>query len=352
MILVTGSLAFDYIMDFPGKFSDHIMPDKIHTLNLSFLVNTLKKQKGGTAGNIAYNLAILKCPVSILGAAGADFSVPTESGYSYGQFLKDAGVDISKIKIIDNDSTSSAYIMTDKVDNQISGFYPGAMSENSSLSLKELGSDFVVVSPNDPKAMVKFAQECKELGVDHMIDPGMQLPALSSEDLKEMVKGATILIGNDYEIALLKERTALSEEQILDQVKILITTLGADGSVIQTAENMPPSRSQSPPGRWQIKAAKSGQKKIATVRSVDMNVPRNDNGVVDPTGAGDAYRAGFLAGYLKKLDLQVCGQMGSVTACYAIEKYGTTSHTFTVEEFRERYKENFGEEPSLLSLRV
>lgn len=305
MVCVTGSLAFDYIMDFPGVFSDHIMPDKIHQINLSFLVNTLKQQKGGTAGNIAYNLALLKSPVSILGAAGSDFS-------DYGTFLQEAGVDISKIKIIDNDSTSSAYIMTDKVDNQISAFYPGAMNQNSQLFL-ESTPELVVISPNDPKAMHKFAKEAKQLKLDFMMDPGMQLPSLNLEDLKEMVNGATILIGNDYEISLLKQKISQNEQQLLSQVKILITTLGEKGSIVQTKSEI-----------IQVKAAKP-------------------KAVIDPTGAGDAYRAGFLVGYLKGFDLKTCGQMGAIASCYTVEKYGTTTHVFTLKEFEERYKENFKE---------
>lgn len=333
MITVTGSLAFDHIMDFPGRFSDHIMPDKIHQINLSFLVTTLKKQRGGTAGNIAYTLALLKNPVSILGIAGTDFSAPTESDYSYKKFLQQAGVDTSQIKT-STDITSSAYIMTDIADNQITAFYPGAMNDAKGLSLSNTKTDLVVISSNNPKAMVKFAKECQSLGIDYMLDPGMQLPALDPEDLKAMVANATILIGNDYEISLLKEKISLDDKQLLNQVKILITTLGEKGSMIQ-ANDLPDSPSrrkrpleQSPPGKWLITAGK----------------PRE---VLDPTGAGDAYRAGFLTGYLKRLDLQVCGQIGSIAACYAVEKYGTTNHKFTVQEFCERYKENFGEELKL-----
>jgi adenosine kinase len=304
MITVTGSLAFDYIMDFPGYFGDHIMPDKIHKLNLSFLVNTLKKQNGGTAGNIAYNLALLNCPVSILGSGGSDF-------LEYSKFLEDAGVDISQIKISQESLTSSAFIMTDKDDNQITGFYPGAMTENADLKVPS--SDFVVISPNDPVAMVNFATQTKQAGINYMMDPGMQLPALGPSDLKNMIDGAEILIGNDYEISLLSNKLQLTSNKLLENIKILITTLGEKGSIIQTKD--------------QKIAVKSGKPKE----------------VVDPTGAGDAYRAGFLAGYLKKLDLKTCGQMGSVASCYAIEKYGTTSHSFSLEEFKKRYKENFGE---------
>ena len=306
MITVTGSLAFDHIMDYPGKFGDHIMPDKIHQINLSFLVNTLKKQKGGTAGNIAFNLALLKTPVSILGTAGSDFT-------DYAKFLQQSGVDISKIKISQDKLTSSAFIMTDLSDNQITAFYPGAMTENSALTLIESKPELVVISPNDPQAMINFTKECQNNNLDYMLDPGMQLPALAAEDLKSMINQATVLIGNDYEISLLKEKTGLTEDQLLDQVKILITTLGEKGSFIQ-------SNSES----IQISVGKPTE-------------------VVDPTGAGDAYRAGFLAGYLKDLDLKTCGQIGAITACYAVEKYGTSNHKFTVEEFYRRYKDNFGE---------
>lgn len=316
MITVTGSLAFDHIMDYPGKFSDHIMPDKIHQINLSFLVNNLTKQKGGTAGNIAYNLALLKNPVSILAVAGADFA-------DYEKFLQEAGVDTSQIKISSN-STSSAYIMTDLADNQITAFHPGAMNDAETLSLNNLKTDLVVISPNNPKAMVKFAKECQNAGTDYVLDPGMQLPALDPDNLRSMVNGATILIGNDYEMELLSEKCKVKSAKLLFEcnrehsLKILITTLGEKGSIVQT------NGLQGPPGRWLIKAGKPDE-------------------VVDPTGAGDAYRAGFLTGFIKKLDLKTCGQMGSLAACYAIEKYGTTNHKFSIEEFCERYKQNFGE---------
>lgn len=305
MITVTGSLAFDHIMDFGGKFADHIMPNKIHQINLSFLVNTLNKQKGGTAGNIAYNLALLKTPVSILGTVGVDF-------LDYAKFLQSSGVDISQIKTIENNLTSSAFIMTDQADNQITAFYPGAMDHATALTFR-LPTDFAVISPNNPAAMANFASQSQQNKTPYMLDPGMQLPALSPEDLKDMLKGAQILIGNDYEIALLKEKLSLDEAALLDQVRILITTLGEKGSIIQTKDQ-----------NLTIRAGKAQP--------------------VDPTGAGDAYRGGFLTGLSKGLDLKICGQMGSVTACYAVEKYGTTNHTFTIEQFKQRYKDNFNEE--------
>ncbi|MBI2020415.1 carbohydrate kinase family protein [Candidatus Daviesbacteria bacterium] len=305
MILVTGSLAFDHIMDFPGKFADHILPDKIHQINLSFLVNNLSKQKGGNAGNIAYTLALFGCPVAIVGSVGGDFS-------EYANFLQDAGVDVSKIKIIEGDSTSSAFIMTDLADNQITAFYPGAMNEASSLSLSGVQSDLVVISPNDPNAMVNFVKQCQISHTPYMFDPGMQLPVLSDEQLLQEISAAEILVGNDYEMELIKQR--IKDQTLLKKIKILITTLGEKGSLIQTKE-----------------------------QTIQVNPAKPDQ-VLDPTGAGDAYRAGFLAGYIKNLDLKTCGQMGSVAACYAIEKYGTTNHKFSILEFCQRYKENFGEE--------
>ncbi|OGE37566.1 hypothetical protein A3B42_03960 [Candidatus Daviesbacteria bacterium RIFCSPLOWO2_01_FULL_38_10] len=307
MVLITGSLAFDIIMDFPGRFSDHIDPTKIHILNLSFLVDSLKKQKGGTAGNIAYNLALLEIPVSILGSVGEDFD-------EYQTFLQKAGVDVSNIKIVKNEQTSQAFITTDKADNQITSFYPGSMKNNSSLKIVDLSEkpEFTVISPNDPKAMINFALECQKLEIPYMFDPGMQLPRLTNQDLITGIKGAKILIGNDYEIGLLSSKLKVKSEKLLENIKILITTLGEKGSIIQTKDQ-----------NIRIKAAKPKE-------------------VIDPTGAGDAYRAGFLAGYLQGLDLKVCGQMGSVTACYSVEKYGTTTHSFTMDEFQQKYKENYG----------
>ncbi len=322
MITVTGSLAFDYIMDFKGKFADNIMPDKIHKLNVSFLIDKLQKQRGGNSGNIAYSLALLQTPTFILSTAGNDFS-------EYSKFLESSGVDTSNIQILKDKPTATAFIMTDLSDNQISAFYPGAMSENINLTLNGIKTDFVVLTPDTPEAMFKFAKECQSLNIPYMLDSGMQLPALESASLKEMISGATVLIVNDYEFNLLKEKSGFSEADLLKQVKILIITFGEKGSLIQTAGlSDSPSRSQSPPGRWEIEPAKPHE-------------------VVDPTGAGDAYRAGFLAGYIKGLDLKVCGQMGSIASCYAIEKYGTTNHRFTVQEFCQRYEENFGEELSL-----
>ncbi|MBI2430410.1 MAG: carbohydrate kinase family protein [Candidatus Levybacteria bacterium] len=300
-ILVTGSLAFDYIMDFPGVFSDHIMPDKIHQINLSFSVNTLKKHRGGTAGNIAYSLSLFQQPVAILSVAGKDFK-------EYARILENSHITTSYIKIIKEESTASAFIMTDKNDNQISGFYPGALKNASTLSIKRVDTKphFVIISPDNPEAMTSFSKECQDLSLPYLFDPGMQLPRLTDKQLEIGARGATIVIGNDYEMSLLKSRLKID-------VKIIITTLGPKGSLIQTNDQtltIPPAKPQE---------------------------------VLDPTGAGDAYRAGFMAGYIRNFNLKICGQMGSVAAAYAIEKYGTQEHTFTLEEFKKRYSETFNE---------
>lgn len=307
-ILVTGSLAFDLIMDFPGKFAEHIDPSKLHILNISFLVDSLKRDRGGNSGNISYSLALLGMDTSILSCAGDDFE-------PYAKFLTENNIDISNIKIIPGESTATATIMTDQVDNQISAFYPGAMKQNINLSIKNIKDkpDFAIITPDLPEAMAKFAGECKELQIPYMFDPGMQLPRLTDNQIAEGIAGAEILIGNDYEIGIILKRLKLFDEDLRKQVKVLITTLGERGSVIQSQDQ-----------KVEIAVAKPQE-------------------VLDPTGAGDAYRSGFLAGYLRGLDLKTCGQMGSIASCYAIEKYGTTNHRFTTFEFCQKYKENFGE---------
>lgn len=306
MVIVTGSLAFDYIMNFPGSFKDHINPYKIHVINLSFLVSNLKKEKGGTAGNIAYSLGLLNEPVSIVSSAGHDFN-------EYKKFLKKSGVDTSLIKVHKNEYTARAYILTDQKNNQITSFYPGAMRFSKTLKIDGERSDIVVIAPDDPESMNNFVNECQMKNLPYLYDPGMQLPSLRDTYLRHGIKKAKILIGNDYEIGLIKNRLNFSEKDFLDFVEVLIITLGEKGSIIKTKNQ-----------EYFIKPAR----------------PRR---IADPTGAGDAYRAGFLKGFLLGLDLQICGQMGSVTACYAIEKYGTTNHSFTVDEFKKRYKQNFGE---------
>ncbi len=306
MIIVTGSLSFDYIFNFPGKFKDHILAEKIHLLNLSFLTDKLNKNLGGTAANISYNLSLLGEQSIILATAGKDFA-------PYKRFLKKAGIETKYIKTYKNDFTSNYFALVDQRDNQIGGFYAGAMTKAKTLSITKMTGpiDLVVISPTEPKAMVKFVNECQQLKLPYLFDPGMQLPRLTKSELLKGINKAEILIGNDYEISLMRKRTNLTKRQLLSKVKILITTLAERGSLIETQKK-----------KIKIKAAK----------------PKN---VSDPVGAGDAYRAGFVAGYLRGYNLRTCGQMGSVAAAYTVEKYGTMTHRFTKKEFEKRYYHNF-----------
>lgn len=312
-IIVTGSLAFDYIMNFPGEFVDSMDPTKLHMLSVSFLAETLKKERGGTAGGIAYNLALLNSNPLLIATAGDDFD-------KYATFLKDAGVDLGHLKIMQEESTSMAMILTDKKNNQITAFHPGAMNSADTLSLKDIQADFLVIAPTKPEAMAKAIKEAKELHIPYLYDPGMQLPRLSDKDLIAGIEGAEILIANDYEMGIIQNRLKINDEGLMNKVKILITTLGSEGSIIKTTHPSFVGKDQE----IRVGAAKPKE-------------------VLDPTGAGDAYRAGFLAGYLRGYDLKVCGQMGSITSCYVVEKYGTTRHRFTINEFKKRYKENFSE---------
>ncbi len=312
MILVTGSLAFDHIMNFPGKFEDHIMPDKIHSLNASFLVEQMQKSFGGTAGNIAYSLSLLGVKSAILGIAGEDFE-------TYREFLEKNEVDTTYIKLVNNLYTSTAFGIADNRDNQIWGFYAGADTLTDHLSVNDVAGeiDFGIIAPHNPRAMLKFAQEYQQKKIPYLFDPGMQLPWLTGTDLREGFKGASMIIGNDYEMALIEKKIEKDILTYTKEGKIIITTLGSEGSRINCSNE-----------EIKIPAAK--------VRSAQ-----------DPAGAGDAYRAGFMAGYLRKFSLRTCGLMGSMAAAYTVEKFGTTTHTYSEEQFCARYKENFGEEIAL-----
>lgn len=309
-IVVTGSLAFDFIMNFPGKFSDHILADKIHKINLSFSVDEMRRGRGGCAGNIAYNLSLLGGRPLIVGVLGRD-------GRNYARWLKRRGVNVSQI-FFSKKNTATAFVMTDRADNQLSSFYLGA-SEVRRLSLKKLKfkPDLVMISPTNPLVMKKFVKECQELGIDYLYDPGMQLPRFTAREVTAGVKGAKMVIGNDYEMELIKQRTKTmpaGRPACRAGKQVWITTLGAKGSVIE----------------YQGKKIKIPPAK-----------PKNES---DPTGAGDAYRAGFVWAYFQGMVLEKAGRVGSLVAAYTVEKYGTTTHRFTMREFKKRYKEDFGQE--------
>ena len=313
-ILVTGSLAWDQIMEFSGNFKDHILPDKAHVISISFLVQKLKKQRGGCSANIAYSLALLGEKASILAAAGNDFA-------DYRAFLEAEGVDCRGVKVFPEDLTASCFITTDMVNNQIVGFFPGAMGKAGGLSLKEhVKSErpaMTIISPDDPAAMLRHARECRESDLPYLYDPSFQVTAMDGPTLLEGCRGAKALLMNDYEMAVLQEKTKLSDEQVLDLAELVVVTFGEKGSEIRRK------------GKDVVKIGTAKPEKV-----------------VDPTGAGDAYRAGFVSGLVNGFSLESAGRMGSVAAVYAVEQHGPQQHRYTRDQFLVRYKENFGSAPA------
>jgi len=306
-IIVSGSLAYDRIMDFPGWFSDHILPDKIHVLNVCFQVNGMKEKFGGTAGNIAYALTLMGQKPAISATIGRDY-------HQYFKWLAKNGISTENIKIIEDEFTASAYITTDQADNQITGFNPGAMKYSSSLDFGKLNpkETLVIVSPGNLHDMVNYPRFCKARGIDYIFDPGQSLPMLDAKDLVQVIEGCRILISNDYELDLIMQGTGLNREALLKRARAIIVTLGELGSQVFTQE-----------------------------REIDIPAvkPRK---VEDPTGAGDSYRGGLISGLAQGRDIEQSARMGSVCASFAVECYGTQEYRFTPEEFNERFNGCFG----------
>jgi adenosine kinase len=306
-VVCTGSIAYDYILSFKGRFKDHILADKTHILNLSFLVDDLRKHRGGVAGNYAYNLTLLGYPAAVLATAGSDAA-------EYQDWLVARGVDCHGLRLLDGEITATGFTTTDLDDNQLTGYYGGAMGRASMLGLDDAppGAEAMIVGPNDPAAMIRLVRECRERGLPFVFDPAHQLPRLSAEDVAEGSKGAWILIGNDYELELIMQRTGKSMDQLVELADMVVTTLGREGSRIVTRK-----------GIVEIPAAP------ATLEA-------------DPTGAGDAYRAGLVAGLLRGLELEEAGRVASLAATYVVEQVGTVEHSYTFAEFSQRYEDAFG----------
>ena len=318
-IVVTGSIAYDYLMRFPGNFLDHVKPDRLQKLSLSFLVDDMVKQRGGCAPNIAYTLALLGERPQVMGTAGKDFE-------EYRAWLEAHGVDTSAIKIIPDVFTASFFATTDQALNQIASFYTGAMAYARTLSFYDLEGpvDLTIVSPNDPEAMVKYPRECRELGIPYIYDPSQQVVRSDPEDLRDGLTGADILVVNDYEFELLKDRTGMSEDEIQAVVRrAVVVTLGAEGARIRPTED--------PAAEVHVPAAP----------------PRE---IVDPTGVGDAFRAGLIKGLALGLSWGACGRLGSLAAAYVLETRGPQAHSFTLEAFVERYRSVFGEDEATQAL--
>jgi adenosine kinase len=315
-IIVTGSIAYDYVMVFPGHFQDHILPEKMHVLSVSFLVDSMKRLRGGTAPNIAYNLALLGQKPEVVGTVGEDFA-------EYRAWLDSKGVVTDGIKVIQGDFTASCFINTDLRHNQITAFYPGAMKQASTLSLAGIGltaRDLVLIAPNDPTAMAGHAEECTRLGIPYLYDPSMQAPRMTAVELEAGFKGAKILTGNDYEFGMMAEKLGITEDQLRLKVPITVMTKGEAGALI-------------------------------TVEGIAYEIPpASPTAVVDPTGAGDAYRAGLVTGLARGFSWPVIGRLGALTAVYAIEHTGTQNHYYTIPEFVERYRSNFGPSDEVDSL--
>jgi adenosine kinase len=304
-IVVTGSIAYDYLMSFPGKFTEHFLPEHMNRVSLSFLVDTMDKRRGGCAPNIAYTLALLGARPLLMATAGEDFG-------EYRQWLDAAGIDTAHVKQIDGKFCASFFCSTDVDNNQIASFYTGAMADAGQLSFRAvMDCGLAIIAPNDPGAMVQYAEECRTLGIPFIFDPGQQCARMSGDELRDGITGATLVIVNDYELELLRQKTDLGERDILGVAKTLIVTRGELGSSILTD---------------------GGQVDVPAVTPTR---------IVDPTGVGDAYRGGLMRGMSLGLPYEVCARLGSVAAAYALEHLGGLSHAYTWDEFRNRYEEHF-----------
>ncbi len=306
-LYISGSVALDRIMNFPGKFADHILPDKIHILNVCFLVDGLSEYFGGTAGNIAYNLALLGEKPLILGCAGKDFA-------PYAERLKGLGLSLEGIRVVETQFTAGAYITTDQTDNQITGFNPGAMREPCGYAFpaKHDGKVMAIISPGNVQDMVELPGYFKKAGIPYIFDPGQQITALSGEQMASAIDGSFALCTNDYELEMVMKATGLSRPELLKRTGALVTTLGDQGSIIAEGEK---------------------ETRVAAVK-VDK--------ALDPTGAGDAYRAGLLKGLSLGQSLPRAAELGSVCAAFCVASKGTQEHRFSMAEFNASLTAHFG----------
>jgi adenosine kinase len=312
-IIVTGSVAFDYLMSFPGRFREHILPDQIHQVSLSFLVDSMRKERGGCAPNISYSLALLGERPTVMATVGQDFG-------EYRACLERAGVDTSAVVEVEDEFTSSFFVNTDLDNNQIASFYIGAMGKADTLSFHSLDAsaiEIAIISPNAPSAMVKYARECQELAISYIYDPSQQIIRLSAEELLDAMCGARMLIVNGYEFGLIKNKTGLQDKAILSLPEVTIVTRGEEGSTIYAEDQ------------------------VLCIPVVPPDV------LVEPTGVGDAYRAGVIKGVLRGYRWETVGRIAALAATYVLEHHGPQSHRYSLEEFVARYRAVFGDTPEL-----
>jgi len=305
--VITGSVAFDYLMTFPGYFRDYILTEQLDRLSLSFLVDTLTVQRGGNAANIAFSMALLGEHPHLMATVGEDF-------VEFRAWLEKNGVDTSLTRVIPGVHTATFFANTDRANSQIASFYPGAMAYAAQLSFHELNGEkpeLVTISPNDPGAMQRYARECRELGISYLYDPSQQIVRLDAGVVREGMEGATAFFVNDYELSLVQKTTGMARADILEHVKLLVVTCGENGSLIYTDND---------------------EIHIPIVPALR---------IVDPTGVGDAFRGGFLVGYGHGWSLETCGQMGALAATYCLENSGPQGQAYKPEEFARRFRQHF-----------
>lgn len=308
--LICGSVAFDTIMVFEDRFKRHILPEQIHILNVSFLVPRLRREFGGCAGNIAYNLKLLGDVGYPMATVGRDFG-------SYRDWMARVGVPADHVRVIESEHTAQAFITTDLDDNQITAFHPGAMQQSHLNRVSEAGSIGIgIVAPDGRQGMLEHAEQFAAAGIPFIFDPGQGLPMFDGGELARFIEQASWVTVNDYEWQLVQQKTGWTVKDVTQRVQALIITRGSQGSVIHTA-------------REQIE--------VPCVRA---------RAVVDPTGCGDAYRAGLIHGLLHGLDWQATGQIASLLGAIKIESLGTQNHRFTRAEFEDRLGQSFGPSPS------
>ena len=320
MFVITGSVAYDYLMNYPGRFRDHILPDQLENITLSFLVDSMKRERGGVAANVAYSNRLLGGSPVIFSTVGQDFG-------DYKRWLQGLGLDTSHLIVLENDFTASFFCNTDVEGKQISSFYSGAMLRASDYTLADQGltdASLVLIGAGDPVAMLNQAAECRKLGIAYALDPSFQVARFSGEEMKDNFAGAAYLFCNEYEAAIIQDKTGWSVADLRRQVETVVVTLAEKGSVISTD--------------------------FGNTDEI-LIPPAKPERVVNPTGAGDAYRGGFFAARFKGLPLEISGRVGSIAATYALEHLGPMDHHYTVDEFIARYEENFGREAVLGKLK-
>lgn len=313
-IVVSGSIAYDYLMRFPGSFREHIMPDSMEQISLSFLVDDMTKHWGGVAANIAFNMATLGESVYLMGTVGRDFT-------DYRKWLEDVGVDTRTVQQHNDLFTASFFCNTDNENNQIASFYSGAMARASGYALKDIHGDIqpdlVIISPNDPAAMSQLIDECRSEGIPFVYDPSQQIARIDGDTLRHDMAGAYMMVINQYESNMIMKKTGMSMDDLLKAIDLLIITHGAEGSEIYTNGEI-------------------------------IQIPAFEpNEILDPTGAGDAYRAGFLVGLVNKFPLKLCGEIGALNGTYALEHIGSQDKSYTIPEFIVRFRENSDDKGAL-----